>query len=196
MSVFERSFEACMFSCLLPSLPLLWPIVFPPSFTLFFSFFFLPPPLASHQWLRDECCVRRSGDETLLGGGHSGVPGECGDNLPARLRTTSWIIALAFGDKRSISLPHTHTLVLCFYVGFSLSFQLTDATSCCGCWLAQRVQLYFIEPAGDFGTWPLRGPHTPINTHSNHKQWPVKGTVDPQNEEIHILPPCSAFESI
>lgn len=29
-----------------------------------------------HQRVCDECCVWRGGDETLLGGGHSGVPGE------------------------------------------------------------------------------------------------------------------------
>lgn len=69
---FEQSFEACIFSCWLTSPHLLCPLVFC-SITLFLS---LHLPFGSHQWLCNERCVWRRRNETVPGGGYTGISGE------------------------------------------------------------------------------------------------------------------------
>lgn len=80
---------------------------------------FLSPLLASHQWFCNERCVWRRGDETLPGGGLSGVPGESSVNcvcvcLHVGGRPFDVLTCIALAEKRSHSISHTRTLRLSF----------------------------------------------------------------------------------
>lgn len=177
---FERSFEACMFSSLLASLPLLWPFVF--SHSLLFSLS-LSLLLAPHQWLCNERRIWGRRDETLLGGGHPGVPGELSINsvcaclrmwdryiaIELPLYVSSWLFIFCclefclinmLGQVISLSLHHT----LAHILRFSFSCCVLPLLSIIWCyqlaWLLASVvcpSLLHWTLRWLRGSWPLQG---------------------------------------
>lgn len=132
---FERSFEACMFSCLLASLPLLWPFVFSlphsPSLSLFRSH---PTSGSAMNVAYGEEEMKRFLEEATQ---------------VSQVRSV--LTLCTYINPFSHTHTRTHSGQALFHGLFSLCFQLTNTTSWHGCWLILCALLYFTECPGGLG---------------------------------------------
>lgn len=135
---FERSFEACMFSCLLASLPLPWPFVSSPSHTLSLSCLHLTSGSAMNVAYGEEEMKRFLEEATQVSQVRSvltlcvhGCACETDTSLPYVvqwlfiLRCLYWISI--FVKVTSLSITHRHSLfhvVLPHLLSINESYQL------------------------------------------------------------------------
>lgn len=103
--------------------------------------------LPSHKWLCNECCIWRRGDETLLGGGYAGVPGEISSCVYTAAHVEDILLNSLLNVSPLFTILNYHEGLWPLCVLFSLVFSEIILPAAC---------LYFTEhPCGFLGQLAL-----------------------------------------